>query len=590
MAAFLLFLMQVVIETMGQELTQARMKQYFIKKPKTGRAIPVHLSLKEKLPMIMDLKTKTSKVFKGLIYTKRKLVRNYFPMLDKWLIEFENAEFFKVENKKVVIKVPVLNKVEEPLETFAAAVVVLKDTGQEWIPCQEKDYRTLIRWYSFGELKPVDGICHLCGSQTKVIPPISDDRKSIIKLFTRTNCQYSYNLESNFAASCAVCDSCLEEIQKGDEIVRDNMMHLAPGSQVAVIPEDIQVIDAEIEPYTYTDIMGKIKWVFGLLEDDLTLRISDLFALNFIFYGTSGNAVWSLGVIEDVPILRLTQIKRYFDQVKDKWQHSKLKLSDIGYRIPSDIVDTSNKKKKSTVLKKKKNPKDVFLLYDSLLKGYKIPPEKIIVPYLERIIACLKDKDSDKDQRKQYDLKAIRNKITKQVHECLVFLAFYQKMECLKYPIFKKVVDMQNTGQEQSLEQFLDEKGLTTEEKSLFYLGRMLSRAIKKQSDKQTTLLSSLPLAGGVPPQSIPRLFLSITEKLRQYDMLKDSKVLYDMHKFTEHDKLASKEGKFLTPYESALFLMMGYSSLWYLFKNKTSEVSNKTKGSDDNDKHESGT
>jgi len=107
---------------------------------------------------------------------------------------------------------------------------------------------------------------------------------------------------------------------------------------------------------------------------------------------------------------------------------------------------------------------------------------------------------------------------------------------------------------EQAIQQFFTKMTLNTDQKAMFYLGRMLNTVEYIQKGKTKTVIQKVNF-NGMDKENIQRLRISLIEKAKQYNAM--GKVIFTDNEFGKHFNFNNWT---LNPQEAVFFLLTGYS------------------------------
>ena len=107
---------------------------------------------------------------------------------------------------------------------------------------------------------------------------------------------------------------------------------------------------------------------------------------------------------------------------------------------------------------------------------------------------------------------------------------------------------------DQAIQEFFTKMSLNTDQKAMFYLGRMLNAVEYIQKGKTKTVIQKVNF-NGMDKENIQRLRISLIEKAKQYNSM--GKVIFTDNEFGKHFNF---NGWTLNPQEAVFFLLTGYS------------------------------
>lgn len=400
------------------------------------------------------------------------------------------------------------------------------------------------------------GIDYLTGDfNEEIIEASFSGRYNIHKIFQTTASNYAsgfFDFKKNFQASAAS----LSALDKASEYVLNNLQTRIAGITHIIVPsllnKDLAEFDnTEIELFlnNSSDLLFKYQDLSTPLEQELSHL--DVFWVNYLAFESDGNSFKVINHIKDVNTLFLTKIIETFASTGVEFKNFigekyRFNLQSVYYIIP---VKDGQKSKKNAALG----------LFKSILEQQKIDQNLLFDHFISLLLCHWYNRYvayQNIREVESFDF-AVKDSVFK-------YSALFYALKKLN------LINMENENiaeaepQEKSLpefqqrmESFFIKMDYSENEKSMFYLGRVLSSIAYEQYKKgheSKPVLNKINFTG-MDTDSIIRLSLDLAEKARQYNIHRETD--WGFARFREH---FNEKNWPLTKEQNVFYLMAGYS------------------------------
>ena len=206
--------------------------------------------------------------------------------------------------------------------------------------------------------------------------------------------------------------------------------------------------------------------------------------------------------------------------------------------------------------KEKKN--DVLAIFKMIFEKRKIDKSKIYKHFCDLILCHRYERYEGFKNIKKTEIQYFDFAIRDVVFKYLALITFLKQLNLLSDMERNEItlVATQEVPNEyrERIELFFTQMDYNTDQKAMFYLGRILSSVAYLQKDKNKTVLEKVNFSG-IDKSDILRLRNSLIEKAQQYNKI--DKVIFSDANFSEFFNYNNWRMK---PEESVFFLLSGYS------------------------------
>lgn len=404
-----------------------------------------------------------------------------------------------------------------------------------------------------------ESICYVTGEKrAKVMLPSFSDREDLNKLFVTDKINYASNFDNKaFKRNYQIDANIQKSLQNGSNYIRGKLNNQRCSVRIAntehyIIPVFLDLANIDIK-FELDHIQKMNEWVFSTKQLENTFASlgmeseSSLYWINYVAYASDGNSVKVINHIKDVSSLwfhRIIQkdheqsvlISTYFNQ-------RRFNLSTVYYAIP--------------VRKDHEQKNDALKLLSQILEQRKVQPEKVFAHFSELILCHYYNRYRSYSnitfKPESFD-SAVRDSVIKY----LFLLNFLKSLNLIGMEEIEKTV-LKSTESPDRLDLFFRDMGYSPQQQSLYWLGRIVWRIGKAQSDKghkQMPVLNKINFSG-MDYSKIQRLFVDAFELATQYRIANDIKFSSNM--FQQHFPAGNNLWQ-ITPQEAVFFILSGFS------------------------------
>tara|TARA_R110002124_G_scaffold286171_2_gene466218 strand:- start:14044 stop:15879 length:1836 start_codon:yes stop_codon:yes gene_type:complete len=445
----------------------------------------------------------------------------------------------------------------EAVVLFYAIVKSEDINGGKPIPLYELDGYEDFVIGKFGSVeKGEKGINYLTGnSSEEVIEASFSGRYNIHKIFQTTASNYAsgfLDFKKNFQAT----SQSLSALDKASEYVLNKLQTRIAGINHITIPsllhkdlDEFDVTETELFLNKTSDLLFNYSSLNTPLEQELSHL--DVFWVNYFAFESDGNSFKIINHIKDVNSLFLIKTIEAFASsgiefknfIGDKYRFN---LQTIYHLIP---VKDGQKSKKNVALGLFKSILEQQIIDQNLLFDHFI--SLLLCHWYKRYPAYQNVRESE-----SFDF-AVKDIVFK--YSALLYAL--KKLNLIKMEnesTAKAEIQEKNQSEfQQRMESFFIKMDYSEYEKSMFYLGRVLSSiayAQYKKGHESKPVLNKINFTG-MDTDSIIRLSLDLAEKARQYNIHRETD--WDFARFREN--FNGKDWS-LTKEQNVFYLMAGYS------------------------------
>ncbi|MDT0644219.1 TM1802 family CRISPR-associated protein [Zunongwangia sp. F363] len=440
------------------------------------------------------------------------------------------------------------------------------------------NYRTFLEYSYFGDRedeKPKKAKQKLCYASGKINEDVKElnltTRYSLNKMFVTETKNYASGFDKKkFSINYQVS----VENQKKLDYASSYLLNQGYKIRIAnldhvIVPQFMQNSKVDLEMalegmHKKSDLLFNINSLDEFAKN-VNLELDDeVFWINFIAFESDGNFFKSTEIIKDVSSFHISKLLKAFNDVNWEFRETSFVdwdkvMTEYDYdskeRVPRNL--NFNSVFKVIPLRKDKEKKNKALeLFKTILENRKVNIE-ILYDYFVELILCHYYRrygsytNVQQSSNDYFDF-AVRDSVFK-YH---AFIQFLKKLNLIDMedsqtnPIQGKL----ENKYDQAIQEFFTKMSLNTDQKAMFYLGRMLNTVEYIQKGKTKTVIQKVNF-NGMDKENIQRLRISLIEKAKQYNAM--GKVIFTDNEFGKHFNFNAWN---LNPQEAVFFLLTGYS------------------------------
>ncbi|AZQ59899.1 hypothetical protein EJ994_14235 [Maribacter sp. MJ134] len=442
-----------------------------------------------------------------------------------------------------------------------------------------EDYTTFLQYSFFGNQTTTQSskktkmkLCYASGDQMEDVEELNlDIRYSLNKMFvTETKNYASFFDKKKFSVNYQVSVENQKKLDyassyllsQGYKIRIANLDHV-------IIPQFMQNSNVDLE-MALEGIHKKSDLLFNINSLDefaknVNLELDDeVFWINFIAFESDGNFFKSTEIIKDVSSFHFSKLLKTFNDVNWEFREDSFVdwdkvITEYDYeskeRVPTNL--NFNSIFKIIPLRKDKEKKNKALeLFKIILENRKVKKEVLYDYFIELILCHYYRRYGSYTNVHQYSSDYFYFAIRDSVFKYHAFIQFLKKLNLIdmENPNSNSAEEKSENKYEQSIQDFFSKMSLNTDQKAMFYLGRMLNTVEYIQKGKTKTVIQKVNF-NGMDKENIQRLRISLIEKAKQYNAM--GKVIFTDNEFGKHFNLNNWT---LNPQEAVFFLLTGYS------------------------------
>ncbi|CAH0997180.1 hypothetical protein EMA8858_03317 [Emticicia aquatica] len=412
-------------------------------------------------------------------------------------------------------------------------------------------------------------VCYATGVLSENVDEVDfADRYSMNKMFVKETKNYASFFDKNsFAANYQVSANNQLLLGRASKYLLEHQKVRIAGIDHCIIPQFLNKEDVDIR-YITRGIYQKTELLFN--SDPLQELITEAeyetdspFWITYLAFESDGNFFKTINEIKDVSKFHFYKIIETFQKINTFF---KVDLKDA---VDWLSVMTDYGKQHSFNLasiysiiplrKDKEKKNEVLALFKLMFENRKIDSNKLYKHFCY-LVLCHRYKRYDAFKNiKKYDDKyfdfAIRDSVFKYfaLIQTLKQLNLLQDMEENEIIIDEVSESIKNEYQ-QKIDSFFTKMSYNTNQKAMFYLGRMLSTVAYIQKDKSKNVLEKVNFSG-MDKTDILRLRNGLVEKAKQYKEV--SKIIFTDSEFSTYFNFNDWNMK---SEEAVFFLLSGYS------------------------------
>ena len=442
-----------------------------------------------------------------------------------------------------------------------------------------EDYAAFLQYSFFGDQTTTQSskeakmkLCYASGNHMEDVEELNlDTRYSLNKMFVTKTKNYasgfdkkkfSYNYQVSVENQKKLDYASSYLLNQGYKIRIANLDHV-------IVPQFMQNSEVDLEMalegiHKRSDLLFNINSLDEFAKN-VNLELDDeVFWINFVAFESDGNFFKSTEIIKDVSSFHFSKLLKAFNDVNWEFRETSFVdwdkvMTEYDYqskeRVPRNL--NFNSIFKIIPLRKDKEKKNKALeLFKTILENRKVNTE-ILYDYFVELILChyyrrYGSYTNVQQSSNDYFAFAVRDSVFK-YH---AFIRFLKKLNLIDMedPNSNSAEEKSENKYEQAIQQFFTKMTLNTDQKAMFYLGRMLNTVEYIQKGKTKTVIQKVNF-NGMDKENIQRLRISLIEKAKQYNAM--GKVIFTDNEFGKHFNFNNWT---LNPQEAVFFLLTGYS------------------------------
>ncbi|MDP3642359.1 MAG: TM1802 family CRISPR-associated protein [Bacteroidota bacterium] len=362
-------------------------------------------------------------------------------------------------------------------------------------------------------------LCYVTGKRSSnVALPSFPDREDLNNIFITTTINYANNLEKKaFTNNYQIDVDIQKSLQNGSNYIRGKLNNQRCSVRMAntehfIIPVFLDPENVDIK-FELDNIQKMSEWVFTTKQlDNLFQGLSSesesaLYWINYIAYASDGNSVKVINHIKDVSSIWFhTIVRKDMEQsnlISNYFNQKRSNLSTIYFAIP--------------IRKDHEQKNDALKLLSQILEQRKVSKQKIFGHFTELILCHYYNRyrsySNITPQSEHFDF-AIRDSVIKY----LFLLNLLKSLNLTDMEENEKTIQ-ENLESSDKLQQFFIDMGYSPQQKSLYWLGRIINKigtAQYKKGHQQKPVLNKINY-NGMDHSKIQRLYVDAFELANQY-------------------------------------------------------------------------
>lgn len=409
-------------------------------------------------------------------------------------------------------------------------------------------------------------LCYASGINEKFVDSINlTNRYSLNKMFVTETKNYASDFKGdNFNLNYQVSKENQEYLDFASNYLINNYKVKIAGLDHVIIPQfqynekiDFSLVLEGIKKNS--DVLFSIKSLKEMAEN-ISIETDNIFWLNFLAFESDGNFFKTTGIIKDVSKFHFNKVLNAFSEIDKLFRETSFVdwdsvMTEYGNK---GIFFNMNSVYNIIPLRKDKEKKNIALdLFKAILENRKIDSTQLFKHFSELILCHYferyKNYTNIQNSNKDYFIKTIRDCVFK-------YLAFIQVLKNLNLINMKTETkeevndEIRVNKYDQDINDFFVKTNYTSNQKAMFFLGRMLNAVVYIQKDKNKTVIDKLNY-NGMGKDKIVRLRCDLYEKAKQYG--KTNKIIFDDNRFSEFFNFQTWE---MDPNEALFFILTGFS------------------------------
>jgi CRISPR-associated protein Csh1 len=483
----------------------------------------------------------------------------------------------KINEIKTNIKQPIKDLLNAKLEQYKKYNIVLyticiKENGKIIDLATTDWYKTFIRLDIKYPKNLIDGKCHICGNQTKILTDPAFEGGSILKIYNIDKKGFISGISSHdedMKRTFVICPECRWNLIVGEKFVKKNLELTIDTLNMYIIPRvepyDYKVVERikdKMERVTYNKPAeaDKLQDIDETLTDSQRYDNIEWYTINIII-GKRGQADFKLeGFIQEVPITNISKLAKEMSNIT-KIASSQWSDEESRWRMSLESI--------MRLIPLRKSGRDIdykpFIeLLDSLLHLTKYNYYSLIKSYA--LLAHIYRYESYEG----YNIRRVDNSDYGLVYTTIMFNYFFVLLKNLEMIEMRtNTTDIKDISVgDEHMDNWLKSMGYNEYNTALFLLGYIIAQignAQYKKGDEKKSILDKIDFKG-MKKERILLLACELLQSLRNYKILNYNESYY--YKMME---LLNKAGKEIDkdPIENLFYILSGYAYGTYKVINK---------------------
>lgn len=401
----------------------------------------------------------------------------------------------------------------------------------------------------------VEGIDYVTGALIQNVEEANfSGRYNIHKIFQTTASNYAsgfVDFKRNFQSG----QQTLSALDKSSDYVLKKLQSRIAGISHIVIPtflnKDLNEFDIE-ETEIFLDRSSDLLFRYNAFDADMERELPEtsLFWINYIAFESDGNSFKVMNHIKDVNSKYLKKVIGVFDKAGLEFKNF------IGSKYPFNLQAVYFIIPTRDGSKSKNNP--ALHLFKDILEHRPVKPDLLfkyfidltLCHWFERYAAYPNIRKSE-----SFDF-AVKDAVFK--YTALIYALKLLNLINMEKEDQATVENSENKSEfQQRIDNFFQKMEYTENEKAMFYLGRILSsvaQAQYKKGHESKPILNKVNF-NGMDTQAIIRLSLDLNEKVRQYNIHRETD-----GNFSRFRQVFNEKHWNLSNEQNIFYLMAGYS------------------------------
>lgn len=393
-------------------------------------------------------------------------------------------------------------------------------------------------------------------------------RDNFNKIFVTTTINYASDFNNkNFNKNYQVSKETSRLLERGANYLKDNFNVKIAGITHYVLPtfpsfSDIDIKEINSKINKQSDLLFNFNELRSFSENIEDISTSNLFWLNYVAYQTDGKSFKIINLINDVNNFYV------FDILKTLFNVSETIKRLFGINRLFNFYSIYN----IIPVREKNARKNIALdILDDIFERNKIKSEKIFLYFKDLILCHRFSRYKSYTNIRNFD--NFDNAIKVSVINYFALIQILKQLKLYKYKNMNgdnfKVFNMEDEQMQDAskdlklyekinlqINNFFDIMDYSDKQKSLFFLGRALSRIAYAQEQKghSKPVLNKLNY-NGMDKKDILRLRNDLSEKARQYNIVDEAN-----YYFKEFTRLFDYNNWDMDANEALFFILSGYS------------------------------
>jgi len=413
--------------------------------------------------------------------------------------------------------------------------------------------------------KQIEKLCYASGKQLKDVEALNlKSRYNINKMFVTETKNYASLFDTkSFVKNYQLSNNNQGLLDLASSYLLENYKTKIAGLEHVIIPQFLESdkIDLKI-------VLDKIKagsellFSFNALEEikeDIEIESNSIFWINFLAFESDGNFFKTTNLVKDVSKFHFIKLIQTFREVH--WEMHTLQNIVDWDSVMNDYGIIGNLNFNSIYgiipLRKDKEKKNKALfLFKSVLENRTIELLQIYENFCELTLCHYYERYESYTNVKKYGKDYFDFAIRDAVFKYLAFIQVLSKLKLIDMEQETQALPAEEVVQdfEKRIENFFERMKFNNNQKSMFYLGRILGSVAFMQKGKNKTVIEKVNYHG-MDKDDIVRLRKDLFEKAKQYNSLK--KIVFNDSSFSQYFNFNDWD---MNPQEAVFFLLTGYS------------------------------